>query len=310
MRLVVRGGAHHVERTDQPADPPAGHGVGLRHPVDDDAGVGQLGHDDRHRDVLGGAVDEVLVDLVGDDPDAVLDGPAPDRLDLGRGGDGARRVGGRAPQQDLGTRGARRLELLDAHPVALLLGGDDNDGHATGELDRLGVGRPVRSRQEDLVTRVEQRGERLVDRLLAAVGDQDLGGRHLVAAVPAGLLRDRGPERRHAGGGGVAVVRRVGAGGLRRGDDGSRRGEVRLAGAEADDVLARGLLGLGLGVHGERGRLGDAADAGREASGRGGGSGVGHTAIVPCPVEPVEPGPRGRAVCPARSTPYTLPSGA
>ena len=41
-----------------------------------------------------------------------------------------------------------------------------------------------------------------------------------------------------------------------------RRGEVGLAGPEADDVLAGRLQGLGLGVDGERRRLGDGGEAG------------------------------------------------
>ena len=58
----------------------------------------------------------------------------------------------------------------------------------------------------------------------------------------------------------VAVVLRVAAGvdgGL---DDVVGRREVGLAGAEADDRLARRLQGLGLGVDGQRGRLGDGGD--------------------------------------------------
>ena len=43
----------------------------------------------------------------------------------------------------------------------------------------------------DLVARVEQRRERLVDGLLAAVGDQHLGRFHRVAGVPTCLRGDR-----------------------------------------------------------------------------------------------------------------------
>ena len=58
-----------VARPDQPPDPPAGHGVGLGHAVGHQAALGQLGHQHRHGVVLGAAVDQVLVDLVGDHPD-------------------------------------------------------------------------------------------------------------------------------------------------------------------------------------------------------------------------------------------------
>src|SRR5438876_989789 len=56
-----------------------------------------------------------------------------------------------------------------------------------------------------------------------------------------------------------------------RGGDGSRddrlgRRKVGLARAEADDVLARGLQRLRLGVDRERGRLVDGLDASRDTS--------------------------------------------
>ena len=41
------------------------------------------------------------------------------------------------------------------------------DRHAAGERDRLGVGGPVRRGEQDLVAGVEQRLERVVDRVLA-----------------------------------------------------------------------------------------------------------------------------------------------
>ena len=64
------------------------------------------------------------------------------------------------------------------------------------------------------------------------------------------------------GGGGVAVVARIGARRDRGGDDVLGRREVGLPGTEADDVLAGGLQRLGLGVDGERRRLGDGGEAG------------------------------------------------
>ena len=82
MRLQVAGGFHGVERADHPAEPPAGHGVGFGDTVDEDGLVGQGGDrfDDRHG--AHSVVDEVLVDLVGDDPNAVLESPLADRASL------------------------------------------------------------------------------------------------------------------------------------------------------------------------------------------------------------------------------------
>ena len=201
-------------------------------------------------------------------------GPLADRADLLGRVDGAGRVGRRAEQQHLGLRGARRLELLDGDEVALVLAGEDLDRGAAGELDRLGVGRPVRRRQQDLVAGVEQGGEGVVDRLLAAVGDQHLLGRHLVAAVAGRLGHDGLLQVREAAGGGVTVVRRVVARGDGGSDDVVGGGEVGLTGAEADDRPSLGLERLGPGVDRQGGRLGDGADAPGDPSRCRGGCGV------------------------------------
>ena len=84
----------------------------------------------------------------------------------------------------------------------------------------------------------------------------------LVAAVAHRLGGDRLAQLGQPGGGRVAVVARIGARRRGGGDDVLGRREVRLPGAEADDVLAGGLQRLGLGVDGERGRLGDGRQAG------------------------------------------------
>src|SRR3712207_8093462 len=46
----VRRRLDHVDRAEQPSDAPAGHRVGLRHAVEDDAAVGELRDEHRHRD--------------------------------------------------------------------------------------------------------------------------------------------------------------------------------------------------------------------------------------------------------------------
>ena len=98
--------------------------------------------------------------------------------------------------------------------------------------------------------------------MLAAVGDEHLRRRALVAAVAQRLGGDRLAQLGQPGSGRVAVVARIGARRHGGGDDVLRRREVGLAGAEADDVLAGRLQRLGLGVDGERRRLGDGCEAG------------------------------------------------
>ena len=69
-------------RADQPPDAPAGHGVGLGHAVDHDPAVPQLRAPHGQRVELGAVVEQVLVDLVGQDPDAALGRPGADGVDL------------------------------------------------------------------------------------------------------------------------------------------------------------------------------------------------------------------------------------
>ena len=319
MRLQVGRRLDDVGRPDHPADPPAGHRVGLRHAVEHDAPVDELGHRDRHGHRLRAVVDQVFVDLVGDHPDVVLDRPPADRLGQLPGGHRPRRVRRRAPQQHLRPLGARLLELLDRRQELGLGPAHHLHGDPAGEADRLRVGRPVRRGQQDLVARVEQGGEGLVDGLLAAVGDQHLAGGNGQAGVAPGLRRDRVAQLGKARGRGVAVVARVEAGLLCRGDDRGRGREVRLAGAEPDDGAAGGLERLGLGVDGQSGGLGDAPDPGGDAGADCGGGGcAGHVGILPhrhpapgpgTPPDgrgsPVREGPIGRP----QAVPYTRRAG-
>ena len=97
---------------------------------------------------------------------------------------------GRAEQERLGRGRARGLELLDRDEVVLVDAREDLDGGAARESDRLGVGGPVRSGEEDLVAGVDDRRERLEDGLLAAVGHDDVGGVDLVARVAQRLGGD------------------------------------------------------------------------------------------------------------------------
>jgi hypothetical protein len=288
---------------DRPADPPAGHRVGLGDAVDHDRALGRLGGDHGQRVRGRAAVDQVLVDLVGDHPDAVLGGPAADRLDLLARVDRAGGVRGGDEHHGLGARGAVGLEHVHRGAEAgRLVGGHPHD-RAARELDLGGVADPVGGGDEHLVTRVDERHEDVVQRVLAAVGDHHVGGVDLQAAVALGLGRDRLPQGRLAGRGRVAVVGRVRGGALGRLDDVVRGGEVRLARAEADDRLPGGLERLGLGRDGQgRGFLhvGDAL-------------GESHGLILCCRWGPVEDsdsllpvGPVGRAGrpgtpgCPAR----------
>ena len=160
-----------------------------------------------------------------------------------------------------------RVELLDRGQVPGGLVGRHDHRHAARERDRLRVGGPVRGGQQRLVAVVEQRGERLVHGLLAAVGDEHLVGRHLVAGVAGGLDGDGRPQLGQAGGRRVLVHLRVGGRALRRLDDVVRSREVGLAGAEPDDRPAGRLQRLGFRVYGQGRGFGDGGHAGRYSRG-------------------------------------------
>ena len=212
----------------------------------------------------------MLVDLIGDDPDAVLSRPPADRRHLLGCVDGPGRVGRGDEDEQLGARGACGLQLLHRGAVSAGFVGVDDDGRATRELDGLGVRRPVWRGEDRLVAGVEECGERVVEGLLAAVGDEDLAGLGVVAAVSQGLGRDGLAQLRQAGRGGVAVPSGVAAGGHGRLDDVVRRGEVGLSRPEADDGATGRLEGLGLGIDGEGRGLGDGGKAPGDSGGHGG----------------------------------------
>ena len=216
------------------------------------------------------AVDEVLVDLVGHHPQVVLHRPAPDGGDLGAGC--RRRRSGCWATRRAGSWWRSCGPLSRASTVRwnpAVLGGGDVHRHPAGQGDGLGVGRPVRGGDEDLVAGVAQGGEGLVDGLLGPVGDEHLGGRDLVARVAPWSWPPPPPSaragRRSACSGGWPGSPAGLDGRLH--DVGGRR-EVGLAGTEADDVLAGRPQRLGLGVDGQRGRRGDGGDPGRDPPGR------------------------------------------
>ena len=90
--------------------------------------------------------------------------------------------------------------------------------------------------------------------MLAPVGDENLGSGNFEAGVSLCFKGNGLPQSGQTGRGGVLVVRRVGAGLDGRFHNVSRRREVGLTGAVANDGLAGGLQGLGFGIDGQRRR--------------------------------------------------------
>ena len=191
VRLQVGGALHSVGRANHPAHSPTGHGVRLCHTVDQNGLLGERWHGFNDGHSLDAVIGEVLVDLVRDHPDAVLERPFANGPSLFGRVHRSGRVGRRNKQQHLGFVGARRLQLLDGHQIVLVGAGKDVNLRAAGQRDRLGVGGPVRRGNEYFVTGIEQHLERLVHRLLAAVGDDHLTRRDGQARVAQRLCGDR-----------------------------------------------------------------------------------------------------------------------
>ena len=251
VRLQVRSRSDNVARTNHPAHAPTGHGVGLGHTVEDYTVIGQLGHSLQNRDRVGAIVGEVFVDLVGQNEDALPQGPLADGAGFLFGVHGTGRVGGGDEDERLGGGGVGFLELLDGDLVVLVATGKNLNGVTAGQTDAFGVGGPIGSRQQNVVALVNDRGEGLVHGLLAAVGHDDLGGIDLNAGVAQGLVRDGLLQLGQAGGGGVAEVLGVlqcFVGGIHNVRGGSK---VGFAGAEADDGASLSLECFGLCVNGK-----------------------------------------------------------
>ena len=265
--LQFRRRLGHTRGRDHPADAPARHGVGLRHAVEHNQLFAHFGHG--RTDVRGvhAVVCEMLVDLVADHPDAVLDRPCADRADRLFAPDRAGRIVRRGDDDRLRALGARGLEVGDVRLEVHFGAGEHFNRLAAGELDRLGVARPVRGGDDDLVVIVEQQLECLVDGLLAAVRHHDLLRLHFVSRIAQRLRGDCLAQFGQAGSGRVAVVARIDHGLGGHGHNRLGRGEVRFAGAETDDVDAFGLHGFRLGIHGECGARRHMVDAVRQGEG-------------------------------------------
>ncbi len=240
-----------------PAQTPAGHAEALGQRADQGAGLGVGLEEPGQGARLGGLVDEVVVDLVGDDEDALAPGP------FGQGGQAllgvvpARGVGGRAEDEDLDLGGPGPLQILHVQEEALFRGRGHEHGFAVGQEDHVRVAHPVGRGDEHLVAGIQQGHEEVVEHLLAAVGDDDvlLGG---LGSVETAVGHGHGPaQSRDAGNRGVAGVPGVQGrlGGL---DHVRGRGEVGLAHGQTDDLPSLGLELLGLGVDGQGGRGADA----------------------------------------------------
>ena len=246
-RLNLGHAGDHLARAAGEADTPARHRIGLGDPVDGDRPLVEPGLDLGHRMEAEIVVDEVLVNVVGEDAHMrVIDEHVRDGGHLvprvGRARGVARRVEHEPPGAGR-DRGGERLRP-ELEPVGRTRRHDH--GHAFGQHHHVGVGDPIGRRHDDLVAGIEARHQRVEEDVLGTGAHADLIRRVVEAVLARELARDCLLQRRQAIDAGV-----LGLAGLDGFDAGRldvlRRVEIGLAGAEADHVLA---CGLELGRHG------------------------------------------------------------
>ena len=232
------------------ADAPAGHAIGLRDAVDGQRAVIEPRLDLRDRAIFEIVVDQVLVHVVGHNPDMlVLEQHVGDLAEVALGIGGARRVRRRVQDQPFRARRDRRVEILGPHLEAVILGAGDRHRIAVAQQHHLRVRHPIGGRNHNLVAGAQSRAERVVEHLLAAAADRDLGGLVIEPVLALELAADRALQLDAAvedGIAGLAVLDRADAGLA----DIGRRVEIGLALRERDDV-APGRLQFG-GEGGDR----------------------------------------------------------
>ena len=229
---------HERRRQHEPADAPTRHREVLAHRADEDAAAGGL---PRARCPV--RERNAVVDLIADQEDVVALAPAGDRGQFRGGDDRSRRVGRRGEDQP-GGRAAVPLRPVGEHREgrleANLRTALEFDGLNAQSLESVAVSRVARPGHQHDVTDIEggneQRGEGGRRAGRHRDGRRVNGERIHVRVVRGDCL----PERRDAGGVGVAEDLPAGE----RGDGGcadSRRGRGRgLPGAEGEDIAVGG----------------------------------------------------------------------
>ena len=176
------------------------------------------------------------------------------RLQFGARIGGARRVRRRVQQKPFGLRRDRALELGRRHLEAAGHGGHDLDRLAAGEQHHVGIAHPIGRRDNHLVAGVERRDEGIVQHLLAAGADRDLRGLVVEPVLALELLDHRFLQLGDAVH--VGVLRRPAVADRldRRLFDVVGRVEIRLAGAQPNDIAAGRFERARLVRHGDGGR--------------------------------------------------------
>ena len=191
------------------------------------------------------AVHELLVNFVGQNHDVLAECDFTESTQLVGSVHRAGRIAGRIDDHHLGRRRHRIFKLLGGHlPTGRFLG-LDKDRNTTGKTNHLGIGNPVRRRDDDLVTFFDHRKNGIEAGHFRASGHADLIGGVVEVIVLEKLGRKRFAQLGDATGRsvlGATFVER-----LDRGLFDEVRGiNFRFATGERVHFLAFGDHGLGL----------------------------------------------------------------
>ncbi len=242
-RVLLRAGDRHPPR------PVSGHPVGLREAVVGQAQ--QVGGEGGQGDVLGVVVEDLVVDLVGQEQQLVPAGQLHQLFEYLERVHGARRVVRVDDQQGLGLVRDLRLDVLDVGIPLVGLVAQVVHRRAPGQGRHRRPQRVVRRRDQHLVAVVEQGLHRHRDQLGDAVAEVDVVDVELREARHEFVAGDDGPARRRD-----ALRLRVTLGVGQRGDhvlhDRLRRLEPerrRVADVELEDAVPLRLEPRGVRVH-------------------------------------------------------------
>jgi len=135
-------------------------------------------------------VNQVLIDLIRNDPHVIVEGPLTDRSCFLSVENCPGRVRGRHKQEHFGAGSPGRLQLCDRDFVILVSPGKNFNRDAPGERNYLRVCGPERGGDDDFVAFIQKRLEGLIHSLLATVGNDNLAGINRPAAIAGSLVSD------------------------------------------------------------------------------------------------------------------------
>ena len=251
MPLQLGCGLRHVERSDHPADTPAGHSVGFGHAVEHQQLITHFRH--CSADIRGFCtiVVQMLVDFVGDHPHVVFHSPFADRLDGFRIPHGTRRIVRRIHDDGLRTFGTCRFQVFQAWLEIAVSSREHFDRHASSQFHGFRIARPIRRRNDDFVAVIEQDLKGFVYGLLAAIGHDHLIRIDSIPRVAQRFVCDRLAQFRQTCRRSVTIVLRILHRFGRSRDDRSRSRKVRFARTKSNDVDSFSFHRFRFGINGQ-----------------------------------------------------------